>query len=458
MCKDVSLQLQEVHITQDFIVLEPGSADIILGIQWLRTLGNVRWIGRRKSYHLTQTQAVTLRGDVDVQTTEQKLITDEEGLEWDGNMFKLFLATVSELTIPKEIVDVLEDYNEVFAEPTGLPPVQGFKHSIRFWDGTKPMSVRPYHCPHVQMEAIETMVKHMCDAGLIRNNISPYSSPVLLVKKKDEGWRFCVDYIAANKATIPDKFPIPVIDQLLEELNGAVIFSKLDLRSGYHQIRMAEADIEKTAFRTHEGQYEFVVMPFGLTNAPATFQDLMNEIFKPFLRKFVLVFFDDILVYISSLEEHKIHLAAVIQTLIDHQLYANKKKCLFGQTQVEYLGHIISAAGVATDPNKISAMKNWPTPRSVKEIRSFLGLTGYYRKFLKAYGVLARPLTDLLKIENFDWTGLSQKAFEGLKTTVMTAPVLALLDFNLPFGGIRCVRVWYGSSFDAESETNHIFQ
>jgi hypothetical protein len=273
----------------------------------------------------------------------------------------------------------------------------------------------------------------MLRQGVVRPSSSAFSSPALLIRKADGSWRFCVDYQALNDTTIKDKFPIPVVEELLDELRGAKFFTKLDMRSGYHQVLMFPDDVEKTAFRTHQGLFEFLVMPFGLTNAPATFQALMNDILLPFLRRFVLVFFDDILIYSSSWSDHLRHVRTVFRTLQDHRLFLKRSTCEFGLTVVAYLGHMISGEGVVMDRQKVHAFLDWPLPKSPRAVRGFRGLAGYYRWFIKDFGVIAAPLTALLRKDGFRWNVDAEGAFRALQQALTTAPVLQLPAFDREF-------------------------
>ncbi|KAL4018114.1 hypothetical protein IC575_021704 [Cucumis melo] len=449
ICRRVEVKLDEITIIADFLAVELGSVDAVLGMQWLDTTGTMKihWPSLTMSFWNGGRQIV-LKGDPSLIRAECSLRTLEKTWQEEDQGFLLEWANMEvetddtyktdekeegdEANIPM-IRFLLQQYTDIFTTPKGLPPKRDIDHKILTLPDQKPINVRPYKYGHIQKGEIEKLVAEMLQDGVIRPSRSPYSSPVLLVKKKDGGWRFCVDYRKLNQATISDKFPIPVIEELLDELYGAAVFSKLDLKSGYHQIRMKEEDIEKTAFRTHEGHYEFLVMPFGLTNAPATFQSLMNQVFKPFLRRCVLVFFDDILVYSRDITEHEKHLGMVFAVLRDNQLYANHKKCVFAHSKIQYLGHQISKAGVEADEDKIRSMVNWPRPLDVTELRGFLRLTGYYRRFVKGYSNIATPLTKLLQKNAFKWNEDAETAFVRLKVAMTTIPVLALPDWSLPF-------------------------
>ena len=268
-----------------------------------------------------------------------------------------------------------------------------FDHSIPLLPGASPVNLRPYHYNPAQKTEIEKQVSDMLQQGVIQRSASPFSSPVLLVQKKDGSWRFCIDYRHLNAITIKNRYPLPIIDELLDELAGTCWFTSLDLRAGYHQIRMKPEDEHKTAFKTHHGYYEFKVMAYGLTGAPATFQGVMNTIFEPFLRKGVLVFIDDILIYSRTLEDHIRLLRAVFSVLTEQKLKVKRSKCVFAQSSLTYLGHVISAQEVSTDARNIQSVLHWPVPSNVKEIRGFLGLAGYYRKFVRYFGLLSRPLS-----------------------------------------------------------------
>jgi hypothetical protein len=423
--------LQGVPFRTTFKLLSLPHYDAILGMDWLQQFSPmlIDWKNKWLSIPF-QDQLIVLR---DCQSlVPAGSLLEIRSVSSTSTPQHLFSATTS--AVPEPVRSLLQQFDALFQPPTTLPPSRACDHSIPLVDGARPVNIRPYRLSPALKDEVESQVAEMLQNGIIQNSSSAFSSPVLMVKKKDNSWRFCVDYRHLNALTVKSKYPVPIIDELLDELAGACWFSILDLRAGFHQILLKPGEEYKTAFQTHTGHYEFRVMAFGLTGAPGTFQKAMNHTLAPLLRKCTIVFFDDILVYSRSLQDHFTHLQQVFELLSSDHWKIKMSKCSFAQPQVTYLGHIISSAGVATDPAKIQAIVAWPVPKCVKELRSFLGLSGYYRKFIRHYGVICQPLTALLKKGAlYVWTADHDTAFCTLKQAMSSAPVLALPDFNVIF-------------------------
>ncbi|KAJ9567489.1 hypothetical protein OSB04_003455 [Centaurea solstitialis] len=325
-------------------------------------------------------------------------------------------------------VPIVSEFPDVFPEDLpGLPPDRQIEFGIDLVPGAAPIARAPYRLAPPELQELSEQLQELSGKGFIRPSSSPWGAPILFVKKKDGSHRMCIDYRGLNKVTIKNRYPLPRIDNLFDQLQGASWFSKIDLRSGYHQLKVKEADVHKTAFRTRYSHFEFLVMPFGITNAPAAFMDLMNRVCRPMLDRSVIVFIDDILIYSKTREEHVVHLREVLEVLRRERLYAKFSKCAFWLEEVQFLGHIINREGIKVDPAKIEAVMNWEVPKAPTEIRSFLGLAGYYRRFIQDFSKIAVPLTRLTKkSEPYVWGSEQQMAFDTLRQKLCEAPVLTL--------------------------------
>ncbi|KAI3526019.1 hypothetical protein L1887_05170 [Cichorium endivia] len=360
----------------------------------------------------------------------------ESELNVADNVFVLIGKEVTEgVVIPDAMVPLLEEFADVFPSelPDGLPPLRDIQHHIDLEPGAQLPNRPHYRMSLVEHEELRRQVEDLISKGHVRESMSPCAVPALLTPKKDGTWRMCVDSRAINKITVRYRFPIPRLDDLLDQITGATIFTKLDLKSGYYQIRLRPGDEWKTAFKTREGLYEWLVMPFGLSNAPSTFMRVMNQLFRPFIGKFVVVYFDDILIYSATFSEHVSHVRQVLTLLRRDSLYAAAKKCVFMTPKVLFLGYVVSGEGIQVDESKVAVVKQWPTPTTITEVRSFHGLASFYRRFIPHFSSVMAPVTDCMKGKAFTWTEAAESAFQLIKEKLTTAPILVLPDFSQVF-------------------------
>ena len=400
ICTRVSIKIRGVEFSAKLIVIDSIGIDVILGMETLTQWGvKIDCANRTVDLTAPDGQRVGISA-----SSPSGLLHQMEGRPTAG-------------------IPIVCDFPDVFPdELPGMPPDRDVEFLIELIPGTAPIAKRPYRMAPIEHEEVKKNIDELLSKGFIRPSSSPWAFPVLLVEKKEtSAKRMCVDYRALNAVTVKNKYPLPRIDDLFDQLQGACVFSKIDLRSGYHQLKIRPSDIPKTAFTTKYGLYEYTVMSFGLTNAPAYFMHLMNKVLMDFLDKFLVVFIDDILIFSKTKEEHEEHLRLVLQRLREHKLYAKFSKCQFWIDEVPFLGHIISKGGIAVDPSKVSVVLEWKQPQTQKHVRAFLGLAGYYRRFIENFSRIAKPMTTLLeKDAEFKWTPQRQAAFDELKKRFRT--------------------------------------
>ncbi|GJW61734.1 reverse transcriptase domain-containing protein [Tanacetum coccineum] len=393
---------------------ELGSFDVIIGMDWLSKYHAIIEYAKKIVRIPWGNETLIIHGDGSNQGSETQLniISCTKTQKYLLKGHPVFLAHITTKDTEDksgekrlEDVPIVRDFPKVFPEDlSGLPPTRQVEFQIDLMPGAAPVARAPYRLAPSEMKELSEQLQELSDKGFIRPSSSPWGASVLFVKKKDGSFRMCIDYRELKKLTVKNRYPLPRIDDLFDQLQGFSVYTKIDLRSGYHQLRVREEDISKTAFRTRCGHYEFQVMPFGLTNAPAVFMDLMNRVCKPYLDKFVIVFIDDILIYSKNKKEHEEHLKANLELLKKEEFQ-----------------------GIHVDPAKIESIKDWASPKTPMEIRQFLGLVGYYRRLIEGFSKIAKPVTKLTqKKVAFEWGDKQEAAFQTLKNKLCSAPILAL--------------------------------
>ncbi|GJT34510.1 putative reverse transcriptase domain-containing protein [Tanacetum coccineum] len=397
--KGCTLNLLDHLFDIDLMPIELGTFDVIIGMDWLVERDSVIVCGKKEVHVPYKNKTLVVKGDSGA--SRLKVISCIKARKYIERGSELFLAQVTEKEPSKkqlQDVPVIHNFPEVFPNDfPGLPPPRQVEFRIELVPGAAPVARAPYRLAPSELNELSDQLKDLLEKGFIHPSSSPWGAPVLFVKKRDRSFRMCIDYRELNKLTVKNRYPLLRIDDLFDQLQGSSVYSKIDLRSGYHQLQIREEDIPITSFRTRYGHYEFQVILFGLTNAPA------------------------------NKEEHKKQLKNILELLKKEQLYAKFSKCNFWLELVQFLGHVIHNKGVYVDPAKVEAIRNWSAPTTPTEVRQFLGLAGYYRRFIEGFSLISKPLTKLTqKNKKYEWGTEEDEAFQTMKHKLCSAPILAL--------------------------------